>query len=191
MTEHEPAPGQGVSRREGVAWMLVGALALALIGVTMRAVSPDAPAAASDDPAVGQARDAVVGLTVRAIDGSRALLAPPGRPAVLMVNSITCGYCKEALREIARRQGSGGVPQLRVVTLEGADEGQRMLADAGVRNAFMAGPDGQEAQVLLTFRIPGTPVFARTDATGRIVETIPGYPGPQLVDKWLPVMQGQ
>jgi len=60
-----------------------------------------------------------------------------------------------------------------------------------VRGAFSAGPDGESDQVLLTFRIPGTPVFARTDSSGRIVETVPGYPGPEMIARWMPVMRGQ
>jgi hypothetical protein len=181
----EPRP----SRREGLAWVLVGALSLALIGVLLRPTN--APETAADDPAMGQARDAVSGLTVRALDGTRTPLARTDRASILMINSVSCGFCKDALREIARTQGAGGVPNLRVVTLEGADAGRQMLADAGVQNAFLAGPDGQQEQVLLTFRIPGTPVFARTDAQGRVVETVPGYPGPSLIARWLPVMQAQ
>jgi len=88
-------------------------------------------------------------------------------------------------------QGSGGVPMLRVVTLEGEAIGRSMLTSLGVRGAFSAGPDGESDQVLLTFRIPGTPVFARTDSSGRIVETVPGYPGPEMIARWMPVMRGQ
>jgi hypothetical protein len=181
-----PAPN---ARREMVAWVLAGALGLALLGrvITDRASAPS-PA---DDTAVGQARSAVEGLTVRDSAGARVPLAPAGAPAILMVNSRTCSFCRQSLLDIAALQGRDGVPMLRVVTLEGAAAGRAMLASLGVRAAFSAGPDGESDQVLLTFRIPGTPVFARTDRDGRIVETVPGYPGPEMLARWLPVMRGQ
>jgi hypothetical protein len=171
------------------AWVLAGALALVLIGRVV--VDRQRPALPADDPAVAQAREAVSRLFVRDSAGARVALTPAGVPAILMVNSRTCAFCRMALKDIAEMQGRDGVPRLRVVTLEGAAAGQSMLTTFGVRGAFSAGPDGESDQVLLTFRIPGTPVFARTDSTGRIVETVPGYPGPAIIARWLPVMRGQ
>lgn len=178
-----------LGRREMLAWVLAGALGLALLG---RVAFDRAPAPlATDDPAVGQARAAVTNLMVRDSANTRVPLTPVGRPAILMVNSKTCSFCRSALKDIAGLQGRDGVPMLRVVTLEGEAVGREMLASLGVRGAFSAGPDGESDQVLLTFRIPGTPVFARTDSAGRIVETVPGYPGPEFIARWLPVMRGQ
>ncbi len=178
-----------LARREMIAWVIAGALALAVVG--RMAIDRQSPPLPSDDPSVGQARSAVTNLFVR--DSANALvpLAPRDGPAILMVNSKTCSFCRLALRDIAARQGRDGVPRLRVVTLEGAAAGRAMLSTFGVRGAFSSGPDGESDQVLLSFRIPGTPVFARTDGAGRIVETVPGYPGPEVLARWLPVMRGQ
>jgi hypothetical protein len=181
-------PG-GIARREMVAWVIAGAFGLALLGRVVIPRTDTLPAA--DDPSIGQARSAVTDLVVRDSAGARVPLAPKGRPAILMVSSRTCSFCHQALKDIALLQGRDGVPMLRVVTLEGADAGRTMLATLGVHGAFSAGPDGESDQVLLTFRIPGTPVFARTDADGRIVETVPGYPGKDVIARWLPVMRGQ
>ncbi len=178
-----------MGRREMAAWVVAGALALTLVG--RLAIDRKQLPAESDDPAVGQARSAVTDLIVRDSANARVPLAPKGVPAILMVNSRTCSFCRQALKDIAALQGSDGVPRLRVVTLEGVAAGQTMLAALGVRGAFIAGPDGESDQVLLTFRIPGTPVFARTDSSGRIVETVPGYPGPEALARWLPVMRGR
>lgn len=179
-----------VDRLRTLRVVALGAAALAVVGVAVRLADGPArdPSLRTDDPAVAQARDAVAGLVVRDGAGTRVPLAPRGRAHVLMVNSTSCGFCREALRDMARRQRAGGVAGLRVVTLEGAKAGDAMLAAAGVRGAFSAGPDGDRDQVLLTFRIPGTPVLARTDTAGRIVETIPGYPGPALLDRWADVL---
>ena len=178
-----------VLRREMFAWVLAGALGLALVGRLV--FDRRDTIAEADDPAVGQARSAVTNLFVRDSAGNRVPLAPEGSATILMVNSRTCVFCRQALLQIAALQGSDGVPRLRVVTLEGEAVGRSMLAALGVHGAFTAGPDGESDQVLLTFRIPGTPVFARTDAGGRIVETIPGNPGRAVLARWLPVMRGQ
>lgn len=178
-----------IARREMVAWVIAGALALALIGRVAVDRRPSTPP--GDDPSVRQARSAVADLMVRDSANRLVRLAPTDGPAILMVNSKTCSFCRLALRDIAAQQGRDGVPRLRVVTLEGAEAGRTMLTSFGVREAFSAGPDGESDQVLLTFRIPGTPVFARTDDAGRIIETVPGYPGPEVLARWLPIMRGQ
>jgi thioredoxin-related protein len=181
---------ESMARREQVAWVLAGALALLLVG--RFAVERDENAAAvANDPSVAMARAAVADIMVRDSANQRVALAPPGQPAILMVNSRTCSFCRLALKDVAEMQGADGVPMLRVVTLEGATVGATMLATLGVRGAYNAGPDGESDQVLLTFRIPGTPVFARTDSAGQIVETVPGYPGPETIRRWLPVMRGR
>ena len=173
-------------RARAVGVVALGAAALAVVGLAVRLAEGPArdPSLRTEDPAVAQARDAVTGLVVRDGAGARVPLAPRGRAHVLMVNSTSCSFCREALRDMARLQPAAGVRGLRVVTLEGAKAGDTMLAAAGVRGAFSAGPDGDRDQVLLTFRIPGTPVLARTDTAGRIVETVPGYPGPSLLARW-------
>ena len=183
------AEPERIARREMLAWVIAGALGLALVG-RIAVDRPTPPVALSDDPAVGQARSAVTDLVVRDSVGARVPLAPRGTPAILMVNSRTCSFCRQSLKDIAGLQGRDGVPMLRVVTLEGAEVGRAMLSSLGVHGAFSAGPDGESDQVLLTFRIPGTPVFARTDSAGRIVETVPGYPGREVLARWLPVMRG-
>ena len=177
-----------LGRREMAGWVLAGALALAFVGRV--AFDRSTPPVSDGDPAVVQARSAVADLQVRDSAGRRVPLAPLGRPSIMMVNSKSCAFCREALMAIAELQGDAAVPMLRVVTLEGEAVGRDMLASLGVRGAFNAGPDGESDQVLLTFRIPGTPVFARTDRDGRIVETVPGYPGPAVLARWMPVMHG-
>lgn len=176
-------------RREQVAWVLAGALALLLIG--RLTADRSAPPAADPDPSVALARSAVTDLMVRDSTGARVALAPGAQPAILMVSSKSCAFCRRALKDIGKMQGDAPVPLLRVVTLEGADVGSAMMRELGVHGAFSSGPLGESEQVMLTFRIPGTPVFARTDRSGRIVETVPGYPGPEFIARWLPIMRGQ
>lgn len=170
------------------AWVLAGAFTLAVIGRLTTDHEP--PPAAPDDLSVGQARSAITSLVVRDSAGARVPLAPVGAPAILMVNSKTCSFCRLALKDIGELQGARPVPHLRIVTLEGAAVGRDVVAKMGVHGAVHTGPDGESNQVLLTFRLPGTPVFARTDSAGRIVETVPGYPGREVLARWLPIMTG-
>ena len=154
-----------------------------------RLATPDEESAASLDPALGAA---VATLRVRAASGEVVPFAPPrGEPAVLMVSSVSCDYCDLALRDAARLAGGRPLPGLRVVTLEGAAGGAEMLARTGVRGAWVAEPAGSADRVLLTFRVPGTPVFAVVDSAGRVTRVVPGYPGSAGVEEMVGTMLGQ
>ena len=145
-------------------------------------------AAAPLDDALGAS---VAGLRVRAAGGAVVPFAPPaGEAAVLMVSSVTCEYCDRALRDAARLAGGRPLPGLRVLTLEGTAGGARMLARTGVRGAWLAEPMGNTDRVLLTFRVPGTPVFAVVDDAGRVTRVVPGYPGSAGVEAMLGAMLG-
>jgi hypothetical protein len=144
-----------------------------------RALDESGGAAAQTDAALGAD---VAALRVRAAGGEVVPLAPPrGRPAVLMVSSVSCEYCDQALHDAARLAGGRPLPGLRVLTLEGVAGGVRMLERAGVHGAWVAEPVGSADRVLLTFRVPGTPVFAVVDEAGRVTRVVPGYPGPDGV----------
>jgi len=134
---------------------------------------------AAIDPALAGLGRSLAALRVRNAEGEVVAAAPAGEAAVVMVSSITCGYCERSLRDLAAMAGGRPLPGLRVVTLEGAGPGARMLDRMGVRGAVSTGPVGNSEQVLLTFRIPGTPVFASVDSAGRLTDVVPGYPGPE------------
>jgi hypothetical protein len=136
-----------------------------------------ASGAAPADPALEGLGRALAALRVRTASGEVVEAAPRGRASVVMVSSVTCGYCERSLRDLSRMAAGRPLPGLRVVTLEGAGPGAEMLAKFGIRGAVSTGPTGDSEQVLLTFRIPGTPVFASVDSTGRLSEVVPGYPG--------------
>jgi hypothetical protein len=63
-----------------------------------------------------------------------------------------------------------------------------MLADAGVAGAVLIGPATDAAKVLFTFRIQGTPTFVAVDRQGVVRRLMPGYPGPDELRRWVPVM---
>jgi hypothetical protein len=90
-----------IARREMLAWVLAGALGLALIG---RLAFERKPVLRNDDPAVAQAREAITRLLVRDSAGARVPLAPTGAPAILMVNSRSCSFCRLALKDIAEQR---------------------------------------------------------------------------------------
>jgi hypothetical protein len=140
------------------------------------------------DAALGAA---VADIRVRAASGEVVRFAPPvGQSAVLMVSSVTCEYCDRALRDAARLAAGRPLPGLRVVTLEGVAGGRTMLARTGVRGAWLAEPAGNADRVLLTFRVPGTPVFAVVDSAGRVTSVVPGYAGRASVEAMMATMLG-
>ena len=104
-------------------------------------------------------------------------LVPPGQPAVLMISSVTCDWCKRALHDLAELSGGRPLPWLRLITFEGAAGGQEMLANAGVRGAVSTGPSSPSAATIMSLQFPGTPIFLVVDSAGRVVKTVPGYPG--------------
>jgi hypothetical protein len=132
----------------------------------------------------------VAALSVRTSAGRVVPLDGIGAPAVVMVVSQTCGVCKEALRDFGRMAAGNPLPGLWLVTLEGAELGAPMLADAGVTGAVLAGPTSPAAEALFTFQIQGTPTFVALDAGGRVQGVLPGYPGREQIASWVDVMRG-
>lgn len=173
-------------------WLVVAVLA---VGASFRlglglergpAPEPTVPAADAGTPrGNGLAR-----YRVRLADGSLVPLAP-GTPAVVMVTSTSCGTCASAMRDFARQMPPGGLPALRIVTLEGAEAGRAMLARSGLRNVWHAGPADGSGQTLLTFQFPGTPTFLLLDAEGHVRAALPGYPGSERFAPWFRVMAGE
>lgn len=182
------------------AWPLLLAAGVLLVAFRVgldveRRPAPARPAASAArrpvvDPALEGLGRSLAQLRVRTASGEVVPAAPRGEPSVVMVSSVTCGYCERSLRDLAAMAGGRPLPRLRVVTLEGAGPGAKMLERFGVRGAVSTGPTGNAEQVLLTFRIPGTPVFASVDAEGRLTEIVPGYPGPEGLAPLFKVMAG-
>ena len=129
--------------------------------------------------------------TVRDLKGREIPVVRRGEPRILMLNSRTCPWCRKSLADIGRLSAGRPTPRFTVLTLEGAAEGVPMLAKEGITGALLVGPRDDEAQVRLTFRYPGTPTFLAVDRNGRVVRTLPGYPIPEEMKRWLAVMQGE
>jgi hypothetical protein len=150
-------------------------------------------ALATDAPPGAPARS-VQGLgafPVRNARGETVSIVDDGEPAIVMINSRTCGYCKAALRDLGLYANGRPASRLRMLTLEGAADGEPMLTEANIRGAVPLGPATSQSQVLITFRYRGTPTFVAVDGQGRIRGTLPGYPGPERLATWFDVMLGQ
>ena len=113
-------------------------------------------------------------------------LAPPGQPVVVMISSVTCSWCKHALRDLAELSGGRPLPSLRLLTFEGAAGGVEMLATAGVHGAVSTGPASESTAAIMSLQFPGTPIFLVIDSAGHVVKSIPGYPGR---DGMIPLMR--
>ena len=76
-----------------------------------------APVIETDDPAVAQARSAVINLMVRDSQAPGPRSRRSGKPAILMVNSKTCSFCRQSLKDIAALQGTDALPMLRIAPM--------------------------------------------------------------------------
>ena len=131
------------------------------------------------------------GVQLKDTAGVTVPIVVPGEPAIVMVNSITCVWCEAALRDFAAAEPGRTLVRLRVVTLEGAAPGARMLAHAGVRPGVSSGPSDESARTLLSLQFPGTPVFVAVDSASHVIASLPGYPGREAMASWLAVMLGK
>ena len=191
-------------RRRGASNVSVAILVVAVAGVAlmvMRAGSNrDADqgnlsvdrVAASDTikRATPTVEEAVGAFRVRDTTGAIVPLITKGEPAILMISSVTCGWCKKSLKDLGEMSAGRPLPRLKLLTLEGAIGGQSMLAKEHITGAQLIGPSGSRDQVMLTFRYPGTPTFVAIDSSGRVVATIPGYPMREVLKSWYAVMVG-
>ena len=175
------------------AWLAVAVLAA---GATFRlglGLEGSAPASGvlGAAPSHSEAQGSLRGYRVRLADGSFTTLTTPGEPAVVMVSSVSCGVCAEAMDDFGEQAKGAPLPRLRVVTLEGARAGAPMLARHGIAGVWHAGPADGDGQTLLTFQFPGTPTFLLVDADGAVRAAMPGYPGRQRFAPWWRVMTGE
>ena len=127
---------------------------------------------------------------VRGADDALTTLAVPNTPTIVMVSSLTCSWCKRALADLGEMANGRPLPNLTLLTLEGANEGRPMLDKEHIVGARLVGPAGSSDQVLLTFRYAGTPTFVAIDRNGRVVRTMPGYPMREEMKHWYAVMAG-
>lgn len=136
------------------------------------------------------ASPAVVSLTVRDSSGARVPLAASGEPSVVMISSGRCSYCAISLADMAAISKGEPLTRLRMLTLDGIENGRRMTGQAGTRGVWHAEPDGRSAEAMLALNVPGTPVFLMVDAEGRVRQSMPGYPGREGLRPWVAVMVG-
>lgn len=184
-------PRSGVSSGS----LLLAAVAAGCAALLLRRVTAPPPAPLwLADPAPQEAptvREALGRFAVRDARGRTVPLVPAGEPAVVMISSRTCGWCKRALGDLGAMAAGRPLPRLRLLTLEGAGEGAPMVAKEKISGAVLLGPADGADQVQLTFRYPGTPTFLAVDRRGRVVRTLPGYPIREELRHWFAVMVGE
>ncbi len=117
-------------------------------------------------------------------------LITKGEPAIIMISSTGCSWCKRALKDLGELSAGRPLPRLKLFTLEGAVGGAPMLAKEKIGGAQLIGPLGLNDQVLLTLRFRGTPTFVAVDRDGRVVASMPGYPMREVMKTWYAVMVG-
>lgn len=128
--------------------------------------------------------------TVKDVAGHAVPLVTIGEPAIIMVSSRTCSWCRRTLADLGKMAAGRALPRLKLITLEGADEGTPMVAQEKLTGVQLLGPNGNAEAVFMMFRYPGTPTFLAVGRDGRVVETMPGYPDRDTLKRWFSVMVG-
>ena len=136
------------------------------------------------------AQQAIGTVKVTDLNGQVIPLHTKGEPAILMISSRTCSWCKRALKDLGVMSAGRPLPRLKLLTLEGAGEGVPMLAQEQLTGAQLIGPASGADQQRLAARYPGTPTFVAIDRNGRVVRTLPGYPIAEELMHWFAVMVG-
>lgn len=135
-------------------------------------------------------QQALSGLKVSNADGKTVPLVTKGEPAILMISSVSCSWCKRALKDLGELSAGRPLPRLKLLTLEGAAGGAPMLEKEHLTGVQLIGPLARGDRVLSTLQFRGTPTFVAIDRNGRAVATMPGYPMREVMKTWYAVMAG-
>ena len=170
--------------------LFVGGVVLALAFERAPAVPITATDKVRADTLAPLAVDAMNTSSVKDLNGKIIPLINAGEPAIIMISSRTCSWCKRTLSDLRELSNGRPMPRLRLITLEGADEGTPMVQREKLNGVQLLGPVDGQAQVALTFRYQGTPTFIAVDRRGRMVQMMPGYPMREVLKSWYNVMVG-
>lgn len=126
-------------------------------------------------PTTGVAESGVSAATAAALDGVRIalpagqteFLATTSAQQVVLFASTRCGHCHRMLERLATTARGDSLPYLRVIILEGPDEGAKMLRDLGLR-AAVVGPAPDAQTFMAQTRAMGTPMWWAVGPTGRV-----------------------
>ena len=173
-----------------IALLFLGGVALAL------AFERRAPASTALDTvranAEGPDAETALGLsTVKTVDGQIVPLLTKGEPAIIMISSEVCAWCKQTFDDLHAMSAGRPLPRLKVFTLEGAAEGAPMVKRAKLTGLQLIGPVDARTMVSLTFRFQGTPTFFAIDQHGRIALALPGYQTREVLTRLYKVMVGE
>lgn len=123
----------------------------------------------------GGAAGAVSASTASALDGvsialpagRTELLATTSAQQVVLFASTRCGHCHRMMERLAATARGDSLPYLRVIILEGPEEGAKMLRDLGLR-AAVVGPAPDAQTFMSQTRAMGTPMWWAVGPTGRV-----------------------
>lgn len=173
--------------------LLVALFFVGGVAISLTVTRSKKPVIATTDKLAGApplVEDAIGHFEVRDTSGQAVPLVTKGEPAIIMVSSRSCAWCRQTLADLRKLSNGRPLVHLKFLTLEGASEGTEMIRHEGLSGVQLIGPVGGADQVQLTFRYPGTPTFLAVDRNGRVVETMPGYPLGDVLKRWYSVMVG-
>lgn len=126
------------------------------------------------------------------LEGQESGVGPilDGTSAVLLVASADCPHCQDLLAEIAERAADGeALHRLRVITLEGVDEGRSLLDDVGLAELEAWAPHDDLEVFLSGLDVDGTPTLLYVNDEGRLLDRVLGALGDAELDGWIDRMR--
>ncbi len=164
------------ARRRRAIYVLLGIVALAGV-LAIVAVRRQAELREVRSP--DRLPKSLAGYDAKDAGGATLPLTPDGG-GVVMVISRSCPHCHETLARLA--SAGGDLPRLRVLTIEGAEPGARLLDSLKVRGASSVGP--ADAATIERMGIYATPTFLLVDGAGRVEQVKVGAPKVDELTFW-------
>jgi hypothetical protein len=128
-------------------------------------------------------RTSVAGMTVVDERGASVPLAPAGRAVVLVV-SRSCPHCHRLLSALATGASPGDYSRLRVVFIEDALSGRKVL-DSLALHVPALGIAGERSSFLGALRVVSTPTLIAVDSTGTETERMVGELDSSELRHWI------
>lgn len=172
---------------------LIALLFVAGVALTLTFERSPAPGSVDTVRAPAEGPDAVTAVgvaNVKTVDGQVVPLLTKGEPAIIMISSEVCEWCKQTFDDLRVMAAGRSLSRLKVLTLEGAAEGAPMIKGAGLNGVQLIGPVDGQSMVSLTFRFQGTPTFFAVDSNGRVARVLPGYQQKDVLLRLFNVMVG-
>ena len=120
------------------------------------------------------------------LDSGETVALPPVGGGVVMIASAGCLHCHAVLDRMAERLAEGETlpDALRLVVVEGLDQGREMIESHGV-SLELAAPSGTIDDFAAPLGLRSVPLFLHYDASGTEIDRVTGAISGSELDLWM------